>query len=84
MSKYQNASDLCERMTRRRYSERPYCEKILSDRQEWALNEEEIESHYMIEMKTYLKYMLNETDFTNEKYFMHTIIESKLRQKNIQ
>jgi hypothetical protein len=50
----------------------------------WALNEEEIESHYMIEMKTYLKYMLNETDFTNEKYFMHTIIESKLRQKYIQ
>jgi hypothetical protein len=44
MHKYRVARELCDEMTRRFPEQRPNCEKILADRNSWAINDNEFDA----------------------------------------
>jgi len=44
MEKYRNANNMCDRMSQRKFSQRPNCEEILDERHLWALNVNDLEN----------------------------------------
>ncbi len=68
MSKYRNAALLCDRMTHKKIDKRPNCEKILNDKNLWALAHNEFDCE---------KELRN--NFDNNLY-TYSILKTKLRK----